>query len=150
MKREAQKFVHANEAGTDESKISACIAAAGAQEQCRRIAVDLQDVARKLAKKDPSRLDELVQGKPQKQLEALALPSTKPSMTFHAGTLPAAYVEFPFCDCCPFLDRPKKTACKQFLGSLPWREELEYSLAADAEGVTVRSENALGLFINSL
>ena len=53
LKHEAQKTVQANEAGTDMSKISASTAAAGAQEQFRRIAVNLQDVARKLAKKQP-------------------------------------------------------------------------------------------------
>ena len=84
--------MQANEAGTDMSNISASTAAAGAQEQCRRIAVDLQDVAKKLAKKDPSRLDALVHGSPQQPLEALAIPSNRPLRTFHSGTLVAAYV----------------------------------------------------------
>ena len=41
--------------------------------------------------------------------------------TFHAATLPAAYV-----------DRPKKIACKDIFGALPWREELEYHLDSDS------------------
>ena len=52
--------------------------------------------------------------------------------TFHAATLPAAYVEFQFGDCTPFLDRPKKLACKEIFAALPWREELEYHLEFDS------------------
>ena len=52
--------------------------------------------------------------------------------TFHAATLPAAYVEFQFGDCAPFLDRPKKIACHQIFAALPWREELEYHLESDS------------------
>ena len=51
--------------------------------------------------------------------------------TFHAATLPAAYVEFQFGDCTPFLDRPKKLACKEIFAALPWREELENYLESD-------------------
>ena len=52
--------------------------------------------------------------------------------TFHAATLPAAYVEFQFGDCTPFLnDRPKKIACKQIFQALVMRDELEYQLETD-------------------
>ena len=50
---------------------------------------------------------------------------------FHAATLPAAYVQFQFGDCCPNLDRPQKISCKQIFGALPCREELEYHLESD-------------------
>ena len=51
--------------------------------------------------------------------------------TFHAATLPAAYVEFQFGDCTRFLDRAKKLACKEIFAALLWREELEYHLESD-------------------
>ena len=60
------------------------------------------------------------------------MPSGKPMSTLHAATLPAAYVEFQFGDCVPFLDRPKKVACKERFAALPWREELEDHLESDS------------------
>ena len=106
-------------------------AAVGAEEQCKRIVVDLQEILRKLGKTNPQRLEALVTGAPQKQIEALAIPTGKPMSTFHAATLPAAYVEFQFGDCTPFLDRPRKIACEQIFQTLSWREELEYHLESD-------------------
>ena len=60
------------------------------------------------------------------------MPSEKPMSTVHAATLPAAYVEFKFGDCAPFLCRPKKIACKFIFAALPWREELQYHLESDS------------------
>ncbi|HIE80442.1 MAG TPA: hypothetical protein EYQ03_07395, partial [Nitrospinaceae bacterium] len=105
--------------------------AVAAREQCKRIVVDLQDVAKKLSKSSPQRLEAVVTGNAHPQVEALVVPSGKPMSTFHAATLPAAYVEFQFGDCCPFLDRLKKLSCRQIFGALPWREELEYHLESD-------------------
>ena len=102
-----------------------------AQEQCRRIVVDLQDVAKRLNKTQAHRLDVLATGHVHPGVEALAVPTGAPMSTFHAATLPAAYVEFQFGDCTPFLNRPRKIACKDIFAALPWREELEYHLESD-------------------
>ena len=103
-----------------------------AQEQCKRIVVDLQDVAKRLQKANPQRLEALVTGHPHPTVGALAVPTGAPMDTFHAATLLAAYVEFQFGDCTPFLNRPKKIACKDIFAALPWREELEYYLESDS------------------
>ena len=76
-------------------------------------------------------MEALVTGHANPNVEALAVPSGAPMNTFHAATLPAAYVEFEFGDCTRFLDRPKKVACKEIYAALPWREELEYRLETD-------------------
>jgi len=123
---EAQKIVPA---GT--SSDEAPTAQVGAHEQCRRIVVDLQDIVKRLGKTKPHSLDALVTGNVHPGVDALAVPTGAPMSTFHAATLPAAYVEFQFGDCAPFLDRPKKLACKAIFGALPWREELEYHLDSD-------------------
>ena len=120
---EAQKLVRAA-AKAEEAPTTAV----AAEEQCKRIVVDLQDIAKKLSKTNPHRLEALVTGRAHPNVEALAVPSGEPMSTFHAATLPAAYVEFQFGDCAPFLDRPRKIACHQIFAALPWREELEYHL----------------------
>ena len=85
----------------------------------------------KLSKTNPQRLQAVVAGHAHPNVEALAVTPGAPMSTFHAATLPAAYVEFPFGDCIPFLDRPKKFACKEIFAAWPWREELEYHLESD-------------------
>ena len=105
--------------------------AVAAQEQCKHIVVDLQEIVQKPSKTNPQRMEALVTGRAHPNVEALAVPSGEPMSTFHADTLPAAYMEFQFGDCTPFLDRPKKLACKQIFVALPWREELEYQLESD-------------------
>ena len=128
LSQEAAKIARASPA-----QLEVPTSVVAAEEQCKRIVFDLQDIAKKLSKRDASKLDAIAAGKPHPQLEALAVPSGAPMSTFHAATLPAAYVEFHFGDCCPFLSRPKPVACKQIFGALPWREELEYTLASDTE-----------------
>ncbi len=103
------------------------------QEQCRRIVVDLQDVAAKLRKAHPARLEASITGSVHPGVEALAVPAGKPMSSFHAATLPAAYVEFVYGDCCPFLERPKKLACEDIFKALLCREELEYTLESDCK-----------------
>ena len=104
----------------------------GAHEQCKRIVVDLQDVAKRLSKTKPHTLDRLATSHVHPGVDALAIPSGALMSTFHAATLPAAYVEFQFGDCTPFLKRPKEIPCKQIFAALPWREELEYHLEPDS------------------
>ena len=97
------------------SEVEAATAQVGAQEQCRRIVVDLQDILKKLGKTKPHSLDALATGHVHPGIEALAVPTGAPMSTFHAATLPAAYVEFQFGDCVPFLDRSKKSPAKIYL-----------------------------------
>ena len=98
---EAQKM--ANAATPAEEAPTAEVAA---QEQCKRIVVDLQDIAKRLSKTHAQRLEALVTGHAHPNVEALAVPSGAPMSTFHAATYPAAYLEFQVGDCTPFLDRP--------------------------------------------
>ena len=55
------------------------------------------------------------------------------------SALPAAYTEFLFGDCAPFLDRETPGACHHIFAALPSREELEYSLLEDSEPHVVGS-----------
>ena len=93
--------------------------------------MDLQDIARRLASRDPAALEAAVAD--THAADALAVPTGRPLSTFHPGTYSAAYVEFQFGDACPFLDRPVKISCEQVFAALPWREELEYSLPEGAK-----------------
>ena len=123
---EAKKLTRAAEK-TEEAPT----AAVAAEEQRKRIVVDLQDIVNKFSKTNPRRLEALVTGGPHPQIEALAIPTGKPMSTLHAATLPAAYVEFQFADCTPFLDRPRKISCEQIFQILSCRQELEYRLESD-------------------
>ena len=76
-------------------------------------------------------LDAIATGHAHPGVDALAVPSGAPMSTFHAATLPAAYVEFQFGDCTPFLERPEQISSKDIYGALPWREELEYHPESD-------------------
>ena len=52
---------------------------------------------------------------------------------FDSSALPAAYTEFLFGDCVPFLKRDTPATCQQIFDALPNREELEYTLPEDTE-----------------
>ncbi len=66
-------------------------------------------------------------------MQALAVPSGKALSIFDPSALPAAYTEFLFGDCVPFLKRETPVTCQQIFAALPAREELEYSLPHDEE-----------------
>ena len=83
LRAEAQKLVRATEKAEETPT-----EAVAAQEQCKRIVVDLQDVSRKLSRTNPQRLEALVTGRPHPTVEALAVPTGKHMSTFHAATLP--------------------------------------------------------------
>ena len=68
-----------------------------------------------------------------KEPTALAVPSGKLLSLLDSTTLPAAYIEFLFGDCVPFLKRETPLTCQQIFDALPEREELEYSLPDDEE-----------------
>ena len=65
--------------------------------------------------------------------QALAVPTGKPLSIFDPSALPAAYTEFLFGDCVPFLKRETPVTCQQIFAALPSREELQYNLENDAE-----------------
>ena len=103
------------------------------------IAVDMIDIAQKLSRSSKARAelqalaaaqDENEQRPPQ---EALLVPTGKPLSLFDPSTLPAAYTEFLFGDCVPFLKRVTPVTVQQIFDALPSREELQYDLEEDVE-----------------
>ena len=108
-----------------------------AKEAARQIVVDMQELARNLAKKSKHRaeIERMVaaqQDNEQKALaEALAVPTGRPLSIFDPASFPAAYTEFLFGDCVPFLKRSAPVTAQQVFDALPRREELEYALEGD-------------------
>ena len=103
------------------------------------IAVDMIDIARKMNKSIQTRAEmqslmtAQTEHEQQMPLEALAVPSGKPLSMFDPCALPAAYTEFLFGDCVPFLKRETKVTAQQIFAALPSREELQYQLDGDLE-----------------
>ena len=92
------------------------------------IAVDMIDVARRLTKSQQTHaeMQSLMTAQTENERlmpkEALAVPSGKPLSMFDPSALPAAYTEFLFGDCVPFLKRETKvTAQQEILFLLPAR-----------------------------
>ena len=69
----------------------------------------------------------------QEPWEALAVPTGKPLSIFDPSSLVAAYTEFLFGDCVPFLKREAPVTAQQVFDALPSREELQYSLEGEKE-----------------
>jgi hypothetical protein len=101
------------------------------------IAVDMIDIAKQLSKSSPGRLQSLAaaqgENEQMKPEQALAVPTGKPLSIFDPPSLPAAYTEFLFGDCVPFLKRETPVTCQQIFSYLPNKEKLEYHLESDAE-----------------
>jgi len=97
------------------------------------VAVNLQDIARQMTKNKQakSEWERLVAAQEEKEPTALAVPTGEPLSIFDSTALPAAYTEFLFGDCVPFLKRDTPLTCQQIFDALPQREELEYSLPED-------------------
>ena len=97
------------------------------------VAVNLQDIARQMAKNKEAKAEweRLVAAQEEKEPTALAVPTGEPLSIFDSTALPAAYTEFLFGDCVPFLKRDTPLTCQQIFDALPQREELEYSLPED-------------------
>ena len=104
-----------------------------------KIAVDMIDIAQGLTRSTRTRaeLQNLIAGQAeaeqQQPREALAVPTGKPLSMFDPPALPAAYTEFLFGDCVPFLKRETPVTVQQLFDALPSREELEYYLEDDVE-----------------
>ena len=103
------------------------------------IAVDMIDIARSMSRSSRTRaeLQSLLAGgaetHQEKPWEALAVPTGKPLSIFDPSSLPAAYTEFLFGDCVPFLKRETPVTAQQLFDALPSREDLEYDLEDDVE-----------------
>ena len=72
------------------------------------VAVNLQDIARQLAKNKEakSEWERLVAAQEEKEPAALAVPTGEPLSIFDSTALPAAYTEFLFGDCCLLYTSP--------------------------------------------
>ena len=112
-----------------------------------KVAVDMGDIARHMAKSKGglAELERMAadQAKQEQQepMQALAVPAGKALSIFNPSALPAAYTEFLFGDCVPFLKRETPVTCQQIFAALPAREELEYSLADDKEPYTASTRS---------
>ena len=95
----------------------------------------MQDIARELRKNKVAEAEwqRLVVATEDQESTALAVPTGKPLSMFDSSALPAAYTEFLFGDCVPFLKRDTPATCQQIFDALPNREELEYTLPEDTE-----------------
>ena len=128
---------HVQQVSTAESKAEVATREVAAKEVIRTsIAVDMTDIARQMVRTNSGRadLERLVVSQSQEQQEprnALAVPTGKPLSMFDPSALPAAYTEFLFGDCVPFLKRATSVTCQQLFDALPSREELEYALPQD-------------------
>ena len=134
LQGEAAKIAKATNNAKDDIPNTAAV---GGEEHCRRIAVDLQDIMKKLAKPGASAvLDDIARAADAchtNVTEALAVPTGKPMSTFHPSTYPACFTEWFYGDGCPFLDRPVRLSCSEVFQALASREELEYQLPSDTE-----------------
>ena len=87
------------------------------------VAVNLQDIARQMAKNKEakSEWERLVAAQEEREPTALAVPTGEPLSIFDSTALPAAYTEFLFGDCVPFLKRDTPLTCQQIFDALPAR-----------------------------
>ena len=125
---------------TDRKKAVATAQKIAAQEVMRKVvAVDMQDIAKHLQRTTVGRgaMEQIAAFQEKSAnpnlVQALAVPTGKPLSMFDSAALPAAYTEFLFGDCVPFLDRETPVTCQQVFDALPSREELEYSMPDDTE-----------------
>ena len=63
--------------------------------------------------------------------EALAVPGGSPLSMFDPASFPAAFTEFLYGDCVPFLKRDTPITCQEIFDALASREELEYTLLGE-------------------
>ncbi|MEO2236627.1 MAG: hypothetical protein ABGW95_00045, partial [Candidatus Poseidoniia archaeon] len=140
LSAEAAKFAQAQvqQGSSDGAPVAARRAAA--EELVRSsVAVDMIDVAKQMGKSSGGRaeLERMAAAQSEDEqlepMQALAVPSGKALSIFDPSALPAAYTEFLFGDCVPFLKRETPVTCQQIFAALPAREELEYSLPHDEE-----------------
>ena len=82
------------------------------------VSVDMIDITNQLSKPSSgcSEIERIVadqeKGNNTTLREALAVPTGKPLSIFDASALPAAYIEFLFGDCVPFLHHDTQVTCQ--------------------------------------
>lgn len=111
------------------------------------IAVDLRDIASRMYRSKTARaeVESLLTAQAENEKvpaqQALAVPTGKPLSIFDPQALPAAYTEFLFGDCVPFLKRVTKVTVQQIFDALPNREELQYDLEGDEQRYVARERS---------
>ena len=137
LNAEAAKFAQAEmkqRSGDEHSAATALQPTVCAEMVRTSVAVDMIDIARNLSRSSKHRaeLQSLVTAQSENEektpWEALAVPTGKPLSIFDPSALPAAFTEFLFGDCVPFLKRQTPVTAQQIFDALPNREELQYSL----------------------
>ena len=105
-----------------------------AEETCRRMVIDIQDVIRKLSRTNKAVLDDIACAGADEEHRGIAVPTSAPMSIFKWSTWPACFTEFFFGDASPFLPRrPVPLAAAALFRALLNREEMQYSLPDDAE-----------------
>ena len=129
----------------------------GRQEACRRLVLDLQDLAQKLSQKNvdvvaaalagetfqrrpeqpgqPDGPDQAAQaGGAAQPAEALVVPSGQPLNMFAPASWPACFVDFLYGDAAPNMpNRPRPLRMERLFACLIDREELAYTLPGEDE-----------------
>ena len=121
LTKEAKKAAFA--ASTPDAPTAAGV---GAKEHCRRLLVDLQDVARKLSSETKADMENLLVPN-----QAIAMVHGKALSAYDATSYPSAFVEWFYGDAAPFAERPIPLTCQQVFSCLLNREELQYDLPTD-------------------
>ena len=115
---------------------------AGGREACRHIALDLHEVATRIAGQEKTILESacMVEKAPlPTKSSLLVVKAGAPLSVFDPRTYPACFVEFFYGDCVPHIERPVKLSCQQIFNALLHREELQYHLLTDEHVYVARS-----------
>ena len=148
--QEAGRRIHALE----QKRLAATVAddatdaaAALAAEKAKHTAacVDLRRLANKMGEKYQAKLTDAIAAAHQQNCKAntpqtLHVRSGKPVNSFEPQAWSAAFTEFFYGDCAPFLERPRRVEPRLLFAYLANREELEYSLESDKGNEFIASE----------
>ena len=141
--QEAGKRIHAMEqkriaAQDPQHAIEAASAATAEKSKHEAALVDLRRLVSKMDEKYQAKLNDTIAASRQENGKSntprtLHVGSVKPINSFEPPTWSAAFVEFPFGDCAPFLERPVRVEPRLLFAYLASREELEYSLESNKD-----------------
>ena len=124
LKQEAGKLLQAEVRALSGQDVAAATAQAGAKEHVKHIAVDLSEIAERMRKSkggsaELEKLAAVQRDNAEKEPhEALAVPGGAALSMFETASLPAAFAEFLFGDCVPFLNRTVPITCQQICDAL--------------------------------
>ena len=145
MNAEVAKVVNA---AAIEDEAERVVRETASKEQATRVAIDLQDIMKRMLRKEnKAQLETMVkecqaaeaslttehnQPDTASPYEALAVPTSgKPLTIYDPTTYAACWTEYFYGDCAPFLKRRRPVTCQRVFAALPDKEELEYSLPSD-------------------